>query len=137
MKRVSEYIDLKRRFRDLRDDELGDDELEDTETLASLGECGFGASIGWSELLEHPRVVLLAGAGAGKTREMSEQARRLVEDGRHAFFVPLEWLDREPLSALLTPQDEKRLELWIADGSESGWFFLDAARSVREALGPD
>lgn len=128
---MSEFIDLKRRFRDLRDDELGHGELDDTEILASLGEWGLGASIGWSELLEHPRVVLLAEAGAGKTREMSEQAKRLVEDGRHALFVPLESLDREPLTALLSPSDEKRLESWLADGSEPGWFFLDAVDELK------
>ena len=106
-------------------------EVADTETLASLGEWGFGASIGWNELLEDPRGVLLAEAGAGKTREMSEQAKRLVEGGRQAFFVPLESLDREPLPALLSSLDGKRLESWLADGIEPGWFFLDAVDELK------
>ena len=68
------FIDLQRRFHDLTDAEL-----EDIEHLVSSVEYGFDlGSIGWSELLRHARVILLAEAGAGKTKEMEEQARRLV-----------------------------------------------------------
>ena len=61
------FVDLDRRFRDRTDAELEHSELEDAETFASLDGLGLGSSIGWTALLEHARVVLLAEAGAGKT----------------------------------------------------------------------
>ena len=128
---VTDFLDLKRRFRDLRDTELAHGEFDDPGILASLDEWGLGSSFGWGELLEHPRVVLLAEAGAGKSTEMSEQAKRLVEDGRYAFFAPLESLDRDPLRTLLEPPQEVKFESWLADGNESGWFFLDAVDELK------
>ena len=88
------FVDLDRRFRDRTDAELEHSELEHAETFASLGGLGLGSSIGWTALLEHARVVLLAEAGAGKTTEMVEQAERLAGEGQFAFCVPLESLDR-------------------------------------------
>ena len=68
---MTQVIDIQRRFRNLTDNEL-----EDIEDLAALGEIGNGFSIGWPELLNHRRVILLAEAGSGKTTEMGEQAKR-------------------------------------------------------------
>ena len=81
--------------------------------------------------MEHARVVLLAEAGAGKTIEMREQAHRLVEDGRFAFFIPLESLDRKPVVDLLSAPEEARLGRWKADGREPAWFFLDAVDELK------
>ena len=120
------YIDLERRFRDLTDEEL-----EDTEALISLGEYGFYLSSGWPELLKHSRVILFAEAGAGKTMEMEEQAKRLVEDDRHAFFVALESLDTEPFVDLLSSAEKMRFEEWKADNNQSGWFFLDSVDELK------
>ena len=88
---------------------------------------GLGSSIGWTALLEHARVVLLAEAGAGKTTEMVEQAERLAGEGQFAFCVPLESLDREPFTGLLSRPAEEKFEAWKADGNAPGWFFLDDA----------
>jgi hypothetical protein len=83
-----DYIDLSRRFRDLTESEL-----EDPELLASLNDARWavaaGMSVGWTELLQHPRVLILAEAGSGKTAEMQEQAARLSAVGNTAFFIPL------------------------------------------------
>ena len=121
-----DFIDLQRRFRNLTDAELGD-----TEELTFLDEHGFGPAFGWVDLLEHARVVLLAQAGAGKSREMEEQAKRLVEEGRFAFFLPLESLDREPMVDILSPIDETRFEAWKADYEAPAWFFLDAVDELK------
>ena len=81
---MTEFIDLQRRFR-----ELSDSELEDIESLLAWSGSEFGPDIGWSELLEYARVILLAEAGAGKTEEMREQTNRLTGEGRFAFFISI------------------------------------------------
>ncbi len=106
-------------------------ELEDVELLVSLDKHGFGSTIGWSELLKHDRVILLAEAGAGKSREMKEQVKRLVGEGRFAFCVPLESLGSEPLAHLLSAPDERRFDAWKADNEAPGWFFLDAVDELK------
>ena len=129
------FVDLDRRFRDRTDAELEHSELEDAETFASLDGLGLGSSIGWTALLEHARVVLLAEAGAGKTTEMVEQAERLAGEGQFAFCVPLESLDREPFTGLLSRPAEKKFEAWKADGNAPGWFFLDAVGELKLTSG--
>ena len=126
MTRPTSFIDVQRRFHDLTEQEL-----EDTESLLAWSEYDFGPAVGWSDLLEDDRVVLLAEAGAGKTMEMIEQAKRLVGERRFAFFVPLESLDREPIVDLLSGADAKRFEEWKADGRETAWFFLDAVDELK------
>jgi len=74
---MTSFIDIQRRFHDLTEKEL-----EVTELLLSWSEYEIGSSVGWSDLLDDDRVVLLAEAGAGKTMEMVEQANRLVGEGR-------------------------------------------------------
>lgn len=120
------YIDVQRRFRDLTKAEL-----EDSDFLASLDDTGLGSSVGWAEILTSSRVILLAEAGSGKTAEMREQARRLVSEGKAAFFVPLEALDAEPLTDLLLSEESRRLLGWKEDGQAPAWFFLDAVDELK------
>ena len=132
---VTEFIDLQRRFRDLRDAELEQDVLEDTDILVSLGETEFGSSVGWAKILEHPRVVILAEAGAGKSTEMEQQSMRLVKEGRFAFYVMLESLGSEPMTSQFSPPVQERFEAWKADGHEPAWFFLDAVDELKLSRG--
>lgn len=117
-----EYIDLQRRFRDAEDENPGDPGYG-----ALPGEYGVGEDIGWPELLESDRVVLLAEAGSGKTEEMRTQARRLVEDGKAAFFAPVEDLDREPFPV----EERERFKEWRTDPEAPAWFFLDAVDELK------
>jgi hypothetical protein len=110
---------------------LTEAELEEPEVLASLNDHDYLSPVRWPELLQHPRVLLLAEAGSGKTREMQEQAKRLVADGKHAFFIPLESLDQSGLSDLLSPEDEHRLASWKSDDRVQAWFFLDAVDELK------
>ena len=117
---VTEFIDLERRFH-----EPTDREVDDPDNLAAWSEY-LPSATGWPKLLEHNRVVLLAEAGAGKTEEMRQQAKRLVAEGKFAFFVALEDLDREPIHDILAT-DDKRFEEWKAAADAPAWFLLDAA----------
>lgn len=62
---------------------------------------------------------------------MDEQAKRLETEGRYAFSVPLESLDSESLTCLLGPSAGMKFEAWKSDGSEPGWFFLDAVDELK------
>lgn len=130
------YVDLSRRFRDLNQDELASPEL-----LASLNDQRLSAwglkdlsADGWPELLQHPRVILLAEAGSGKTAEMREQAKRLLAVGTPAFFVALESLRHESLRDLLSPADERALNAW-KESQSVAWFFLDAVDELKLTQG--
>ena len=129
MDQVTDFIDLERRFH-----EPTDREVDDPDNLAAWSEYLPG-STGWPELLEQNRVVLLAEAGAGKTEEMRQQAKRLVEEGKFAFFVALEDLDREPIDEILATDDEKRFEKWKAAAHAPAWFFLDAVDELKLTQG--
>ena len=133
---MTEFIDLQRRFL-----ELSDSELEDIESLLAWSGSEFGPDIGWSDLLEYARVILLAEAGSGKTDEMQQQANRLAGEGRFAFFIPMESLGRDSnvdildiLSVAKTGQDE-RFKQWKANGRKPAWFFLDAVDELKLAEG--
>ena len=127
---MTDFIDLERRFH-----VLTDTELEDTELLLARGGYKFSPDTRWSDLLESSRVVLLAEAGAGKTVEMREQARRLAEENKFAFFMAVESLDHESVSALLSSVEERRFEAWKADGEALAWFFLDAVDELKLTRG--
>jgi hypothetical protein len=128
------YIDLSRRFRDLKESEL-----EDPELLASLNDSRWaavtGMSFGWAELLQHPRAVILAEAGSGKTAEMQAQAARLRAEGKAAFFIPLEALDREPLGEIFSAEENRSLDAWKEEGLAPGSFFLDAVDELKLTRG--
>ena len=124
------FVDLQRRFH-----ELADSELEDIDVLVTWSGSDFGPDIGWSELLEFARVILLAEAGSGKTAEMQEQANRLTGEDRFAFFLPLESLDRGPVVDILSAAKEERLGQWKANGQEPAWFFLDAVDELKLTQG--
>ena len=122
-----QFIDLDRRFREPTDEELGD-----------IGRFGFLNSydfrprgFSWSKLLTYSRVILLAEAGSGKTEEMKQQQKKLVETGKFAFFVPLESLDRERLTECLSSEDERQFVKWKSDEQAPAWFFLDAVDELK------
>ncbi len=120
------FVDLQRRFH-----HLTANELEEPDILAYFSESEFGSGFGWDTLLEYARVVLIAEAGAGKTVEMSRQAKCLVEDGKHGFFVALESLTSSSLIDLLSPDEEHLFYDWKSNGHTPAWFFLDAVDELK------
>lgn len=125
-----EYVPLDRRFK-----ALTAEELEQQEILAMFGDSPMLSGIGWTELLEQSRVLLLAEAGSGKTTEMREAAGRLVASGKPAFVLPLEDLNSEGAVDILTGDNRRLFQAWKSDGVSTAWFFLDAVDELKLHLG--
>lgn len=118
---ADDYVFLNRRFARWADDVT-------RENLSALERRGYG-SISWDELLTHQRVVVLAEAGSGKSRELRQQAHRLRLDDKFAFDATVEDVANEGLLSALGRTQRAKFEEWVA--SESlGYFFVD---SVDEA----
>ena len=125
------FIELNRRFRNITEEELGNPEL-----LFSFGERFLHSTTDdWAKLLESRRVVLLAEAGSGKTEEMREQASKLKEKGKYAFYADLAPLDRESLPDLLSADDEHAFTTWKAENNSPAWFFLDSVDELKLTQG--
>ncbi len=121
------YVQLNRTFY-----AVSEKELEDVETLLQLADSPFDlGGLDWKDLLEYPRVLILAQGGVGKTREMQEQAAALCNSGKAAFFMPLELLDDDPVSEILGFDDGHRFETWLNEEDTLGWFFLDSVDELK------
>jgi hypothetical protein len=79
----SMFIELCRTFHQLSENSESD--RSDVQLLFTSGK-----RLGWSDLTQEHRVVILSEAGSGKTEEIRNVARRLRSDGRTAFFIRLE-----------------------------------------------
>lgn len=112
---------ITRTFRD-----LSDEEMKDPEILLSLASFGWSRSIDWDALLESERIMLLSEAGAGKTYECQEQAKRLSIEGKPAFFVELVALAATPFDQLLSPYEVKQIADWREGKHDTAYFFLDS-----------
>ena len=85
-----------------------------------------GGVLDWSQLLESRRILLIAEAGAGKTYECREQARKLFEQGEAAFFLRLEEVAANGIVACLYGKKRRRFDAWQASASQRAFFFLDS-----------
>ena len=121
------YIALNRRFH-----EFTANEIAAPDQIASRSEeYGFHGSLKWEQVLERKRVVMLASAGSGKSEEMRQQTRRLITEGKQAFYVRLEDLAKEPIEDLLLPADQKQFLAWKRRSSTTAWFFLDSVDELK------
>jgi len=119
-------VPLDRRFVEWTEDEPTDPEMNHLLGLAEPG-------LGWDELLQKWRVVILAEAGSGKTRELSERARLLSAGGKHAFGLRVSDVANDGLENALTHTQRPQLARWRGSNEEA-WFFVD---SVDEAKSKD
>lgn len=127
---MAPWVDLSRSFRDLANVELDADDGG-----LSVRYLGLRPRVFWPEILKHPHVALLAGAGAGKTSEMRMQAAQLRAEGQAAAFIPLEILDRLELIAAAEPEDEDAIEAWLANKRGRLTIFLDAVDELKLGQG--
>lgn len=117
-----DYVDLSRLFSKWYSDRANN------EDLALFGK-HFSGESGWSELLKFQRVVVLAEAGSGKSRELEEQAKRLTSAGEFAFHATVQRVAEEGLSKALRAAGAAKLQEW-RNSDQVAWFFID---SVDEA----
>jgi hypothetical protein len=126
-----QYVDLDRRFRDLKSDAP-----EEFALLALIGHDEMG-SLNWATLLRSKRVLMLAEAGSGKTRELQAAAARLRGEGKAAFFLPLEVLQTDDVASVLAAEPDlaELFRRWRDDTEETAWFLLDAVDELKLAHG--
>ena len=120
------FVELYRRFRKLNQLENPEETALESYTASLLG---IESGLGWGELLKRPLVVVLGEPGSGKTWEFRERARMLRARGENTFLIPLDRLISEPLTGILSPEENKMFRVWLRNG-EDAIFFLD---SVDEA----
>jgi len=91
----------------------------------------YGGWLSWTDLLTHRRVVLLAEALSGKTKELEFRARFLNKQGFPAFFVRIEDLADRGFEAALHEHDVESFRTWKRIDSGDAWFFLDSVDEAR------
>lgn len=115
------HIELNRTFAELfRDEKHGDDARALSRGTATLT---------LSDLLNAPRVVILAEAGSGKTEEIRQAARHLRAQGKAAFFLRLEHIVTE-FDTAFEEGTLKEFQAWLAS-SDQGWVLLDSIDESR------
>lgn len=108
----------------------GDDETEFTREFDTDRK-----PLTWDNVLQHPRVLLVAEAGAGKSHECEAQANLLFGRGEPAFFLRLEHIAARGVDGLLRPKQRTRFKAWLASPSQVGYFFLDSIDELQLVYG--
>lgn len=119
---ASMFIELDRSFRTLVDDPTttASDEAKLVRSATSLK---------WVDLLKLHRVVVLSEAGAGKTEEIRNAARSLIDAGRPAFFLRLEHISAS-FEAAFEEGTHDEFVTWL-DSPQEGWVLLDSIDESR------
>lgn len=119
------YIELNRKFWAVNDKEDVDPDSLRYQYLWSRD-----SQPGWSELLQLPRVVVLAEAGTGKSEEFKETAHRLRSEEKAAFFCAIEELVAEGIERAFDVGTFCEFNAWQKT-DQPGWFFLDSVDEAR------
>jgi hypothetical protein len=120
---VGKYIDLNREFSVAS-------EKDDRPYLGLFG--SERGHLVWSDLLEKPRVVVLAEAGSGKSEEFAHQCEVLVNADTYAFVASVSNVARLGLMGSLTPSDRVKFEAWKASTDALCWLFIDSVDEAKD-----
>lgn len=118
-------IDLNRQFQVLDEKETSTQQLFD---LLSITD----GSLGWDELLENRRVVILAEAGNGKSAELMFQSEKLASNKKISFFSPLHEVAKCGLEDALYASDRVRYHDWKSS-DQHAYIFLDSVDETKDA----
>lgn len=117
---------LHRSFRDISD--VVGNAVEQPSILFQMG---WKDLIGWGELLQSWRVLIVSEAGAGKTHECrAEQAARWAA-GEPAFYFELAELSRNNPCDLLDAEEQVRFDAWLTSQSDIATVFLDSIDELK------
>jgi hypothetical protein len=129
MQSLDTFVELDRRFR-----EPEADGKNEAAALTSYSYEFFDRGLGWNDLLQRRRVIVLGEPGSGKTWEFQNQARRISAASGFGFFVRLDQLASQPLVEALENKDD--FVRWKQSRAEALFFFdsVDEAkfRSISE-----
>ncbi|MGX5700961.1 NACHT domain-containing protein [Acinetobacter kookii] len=121
---MNQYIQLNRKFSPITPKQnLDVGNLDYSLTTA------YGEEKTWDDLLAEYRCVILAEAGAGKTKEFEECSKRIQAQGKYSFFIRIEDIDNEFVDAFEVG-DESLFDEWL-DSADPAWFFLDSIDEAR------
>lgn len=127
-----QFVQLNRTFRVVSEEEIDSEGLDSEYDFNSWG---IRNKIGWHEIEQRFRSVILAEGGAGKTREMKERCKTLREKGMAAWFIELEMLAEddgvEDLIALNPDLQPLEFADWRDSSREPAWLFLDAVDELK------
>lgn len=121
---ASTYVDLDRRFQS-----MSETDAEQLEVLDMFPE--YRSGLKWTDILLKRRVVILAEAGSGKSRELEHQAIKLREQGKIAFLAALEDVGKIGLEQALLAGHEAFIAWKTSD--QEAWFFLDSIDEAKKA----
>ncbi|EKU96845.1 hypothetical protein Lepto7375DRAFT_0760 [Leptolyngbya sp. PCC 7375] len=122
-----DFVELNRTFWPAEPDINGNP--EDIKAQSSLAGTG---TVGWWQLFEKWRVVVLAEPGTGKTEEFKAAALKRQAQGNVAFFCRIELLSTLDITATFDIGDRQEFENWLSNDQEA-WFFLDSVDEARLA----
>lgn len=121
---MNQYIQLNRKFLPITSKQNSDLNNLDYSLATAYGE-----EKTWDNLLAEYRCVILAEAGAGKTKEFEECAKRIQAEGRYSFFIRIEDIDSEFVDAFEVG-GESQFNEWLGS-ADLAWFFLDSVDEAR------
>ncbi|ENW52510.1 MULTISPECIES: hypothetical protein [Acinetobacter] len=120
------YIELNRKFSQLSSN--SNSQVTNSDYSLSMDSAGL---LTWEDLLEkYNRCVVLAEAGAGKTEEFKQQAKKLEHDDKFSFFIRIEDIDSDFIESFEVG-DKERFEEWLTSPEKKAWFFLDSVDEAR------
>ena len=109
---MSKYIPLNRQFLPISKNHKEAEEFEQSFNFS------FGEPELWDSLLDEYRCIVLAEAGAGKTVEFVEKATLLENEGKLAFFIRIEDIDRQFYDSFEVG-NEDRFNSWLDSTEEA------------------
>lgn len=118
------YVNLDRRFQP-----LSETDAEQLEILDMFPE--YRSGLTWTDVLAKRRVVILAEAGSGKSKELTQKAAELHQQGKYSFCATLEDVGTRGLEKSLRAKRERFAD-WKASDAEA-WLFLDSIDEAKKA----
>ncbi len=125
---VENFIELNRTLHQLSADYSNEAKSDDVNIADAPGNY-FGRNLSWEELLNEPRSIVLAEAGAGKTQEIRYTTTKLRLEGKAAFFLRLEHIVGG-LEISFEVGTSNEFQSWLSSNDE-GWLLLDSVDEAR------